>query len=752
MKIGLMTWYKYHNYGTVLQAYALYKKIRDLGYNPYMINYKPREKNRYLQRRKDIPQKIKNKLIHRHLDFSKVAFDDFICKNFTETSECNTYIELKELNNQFQAFICGSDQIWSSYVFDEKYFLNFADENKIISYAPSLGSSEVTDGVVRDRMKHLISRFKYLSVREETGKKIIFDVASRDAKVTLDPTLLLSKDEWEESLDLETTNSKQEKYALCYFLGSSDKYVSQIETYAKNNGLKIINIPFLKNAKINKYTSTTPIGPREFVNLIKDAQVVFTDSFHGIIFSINFNTNFFAYKRFKDNEKLNQNSRVLDILKKLNLEGHLVNENFIPSIEEADFRDVNARLAELREDSLDFLSSSLKKVTFKEAEHIFNLGFITEYCVGCSACSQLCPTKCIKMEKNSEGFLHYAIDVEKCIKCGLCKKVCPMVQVESHDMRKSKKLYAFKAKNLDTLANSSSGGFSDVVAFLRNDEYYICGCQYNNEKHIAEHIIIPPNSKEELSKIRGSKYLQSHTFSAFQSLLKLPKDAKVIFIGTPCQVAGLDKMLKIRGLRENYILIDLICHGVPSSYLWDKYFKSIVNEHNLDSTCISVKFRDKQFGWRTRRLSISDGRNKYVCKESKDNFYAFFRRGVVDMKSCYECPYRTKSSADIRIGDYWGNRFIKDKSGVSMVIVHSEKGQELFEEIKNNDLAICHEYSLNEYWSIQYPENLNEPLFRDELIEKIKDNRTHLGQLRKEYLEYEDSLEVLRKIKNKIIK
>lgn len=751
-KVGLMTWYKYHNYGSLLQAYALCKMIEKLGYEANMINYKPREKSRYLQSSKDIPKKVKNKIFNSHQDSNSTIFKEFIKNHFTETEECSTFVELKELNDQFDAFLCGSDQVWSPLVFDEKYFLNFAHDNKIVSYAPSLGSSNIENDVVKSRMSFLLKRFKHLSVREETGKEIIKNLIGKEPFLALDPTLLIDIDEWKKLLKLDDKHI-QRKYVLCYFLGDSSKYLSQIEEFAKSKGFQVYNIPFLKRKKINKYDVPFPVGPKEFVELISNAEAVFTDSYHGILFSINFKKNFYAYKRFKDDDFLNQNSRVVDFLRRVELSDRIIESNSILDKNEIDYKTVETHIMNMRRESIKYLDEAFKDIFLSKAKNEYSLGFITDYCVGCGVCANLCPTHAIQTKMNEEGFWHYHIDREKCIKCGLCKKVCPMVHIESQEIKYSKKLYAFKAKDEDILKRSSSGGFADVLVRFKNDTSYICGCQYNQGENLAEHVVLPPCSSDaELSRLQGSKYLQSKLHEAIRTLIQLPKDSKVIFFGTPCQVAGMDKLLRIRKMRQNYILIDLICHGVPTDYLWRKYYAEIVKEYQLNSQNIIVKFRDKRFGWRNRRISLDDGVGEYVANETKDTFYAFFRRGIVDMKSCYECPYRTKSSADIRIGDYWGKKYSFDKEGVSMIIANTTVGEDLIDEIKNRDLAYIQEYSLNEYFDIQYPENFNEPLFREELIEKLKSGKANLKVLRKEYLDYEDKIEMMRKIKNRLLK
>lgn len=531
MNIGLMTWYTYYNYGTSLQAVALNKAINKLGNRTVIIKYIPKGNVKKINNIKDISLKIKNKIYNQNVNSSErnMIFEKFLDANIRQTELCNTYAELKELNEKFDAFVCGSDQIWSPLVFDDKYFLSFADEYKIISYAPSMGSNKIENLIIADKMKELISRFKYLSIREETGKKIIKDLTGKDAKVVLDPTLLLNKDEWKKFENVKVLNKINNKYILCYFLGDSNKYFKQIEKYAKNNNLTIYNLPVFKNKKINKYNINENIGPAEFISLIKNAECVFTDSYHGTIFSINFNKKFYTYKRFKDNDPKNQNSRVLDILNKFELNNRLIDNRLIINNDDIDYTNVNIKLKELRNDSINYLKQSLENISKESINNKMEQYGITSYCSGCGACASICPKGAIKIVENQEGFQHYNIDKEKCIECGLCKKVCPMLKLDTMELKNAKNLYSFKAKNEKVLKESSSGGFSYILSKIYNKDYYICGSYYNNEKDIAEHILIEPKNENELKKIQGSKYIQSNTSSIMKKLMELPKNAKVIF-------------------------------------------------------------------------------------------------------------------------------------------------------------------------------------------------------------------------------
>lgn len=738
-KIGIMTWFHYDNYGSLLQAAATNYVLKEKKYKPIMINYRPKGSTKELKDRTYFINLFKN-YFHKtsNINCNGKAFDEFRNKHFVETEELDDYMHLAQKSEEFDAIVCGSDQIWSPLCFDSHYYLDFAQRNKIVSYAPSFGSSSIKNPKISAQIKELLLRFDKISIREEQGQKIIKDLTGRESKLVLDPTLLLNAKEWQGFI--KKVDIPKKPYIICYFLGNPDSHLETIEKYALSHNLEIYNIPFLENKKINKYNLNCDLGPGEFLDLMQNAHTIFTDSYHGTIFGINFNNNFYTFRRFKANDPKNQNSRILNILNKLDIMERLVDDDTnLDSVKKIDYKKVNKKLNEMRNESKEYLFSALDNLKNVEVEPDVK-GKITNYCCGCGACHAVCPVNAIEIVDDEQGFQHYKINKEKCIECGMCRKVCPMLKLDTKSLKESPKLFSFKSKNDSTLLTSSSGGFSHTLATKLNKEgYYVCGACYDNKQDIAKHIIIKPNSPSELSKIQGSKYIQSHTKDAFAELMKLPKDAKVVVFATPCEIAGLDKLLKIKGKRENYILVDLICHGVPTKYLWEKYLPSIIGKHI--SSEHYVYFRNKSKSWRDKSMRMTivynnNNNNKYGKSEDKDNFYYFFSRGDCYMRSCFDCPYRESSSADIRIGDYWGQRFIKDTTGVSMVICNNTNAIKLVKSLK--DEAKIEEHPLEEYWTGQFPTNQPIPIYREDLIQDLRNPKMSINKVKNKYYGYEE--------------
>lgn len=580
-------------------------------------------------------------------------------------------------------------------------------------------------------MKECIERFKYLSIREEQGRKIINELCGKDAKVVLDPTLLLSSDEWN---NIAVTTNQKSPYILCYFLGNNKETWNHVEKLSAKINIPIKIIPIFTKDYKRGHDVVNGVGPGEFLDLVKNASFICTDSFHGTIFSIIFEKPFYTYERFSNKDKNSQNSRIYNILNILRLQSRLVKDKSIvgdnPLL--CDYAETREILKEKREESIAFLRKVLN-----ESTSVFNYKEkfkITNTCSGCGVCSIVCKQDAIEMKRNKYGFLSAFVDQNKCIHCGLCKKVCPFNGERSPKINKEKhNLYMVKSKDQKVLKSSSSGGAGyEISKLLCSKGYDVVGCVYDKEKREAVHRIVYSGDVESLKIFQGSKYIQSSTIDAFTNVIN--KSKKAVVFGTPCQIAGLDRLLRLKKKRDNYILVDLICHGVPSYYLWDKYLKDGSKKYGYGQAP-DVKFRDKSKGWRDMYISIQGNGKSYLCKESRDLFYRFFLQMNCYMSACYECTYRTSSAADIRIGDYWGPRYKNDKNGVSMVIVLNNVGIKILEELQNLNKIHLEKKECKEYWEIQYPQNPVKPVFYNELINDLKDNSLPLEDLAKKYCE-----------------
>lgn len=307
-------------------------------------------------------------------------------------------------------------------------------------------------------------------------------------------------------------------------------------------------------------------------------------------------------------------------------------------------------------------------------------------CCGCTACATICPKQAITFNYDMEGFLYPRIDFTKCVGCLKCEAVCAFKKdIETPIPEYSKtKIYAAKSKSREVVTNSSSGGmftaFSD--AFLERGDI-VAACQYSYETDSVMLSII--TDKESRDKARGSKYIQAELKDSFDKLIALlrkHREKKALVFGTGCQIAGLDLVLKSVHLRDRVVLVDLICHGAASSNLWKNYISRIESEKGGSISYIT--FKNKRNGWESPSIfAIIDGKEISI-KSYSDWFYM----GWSLRNSCYKCPYtRIDRRSDITIGDYWGIQNVMpkfyDRMGVSLVIVHTESGRELFNNVSS---------------------------------------------------------------------
>ena len=297
-------------------------------------------------------------------------------------------------------------------------------------------------------------------------------------------------------------------------------------------------------------------------------------------------------------------------------------------------------------------------------------------CTGCSACYNVCPKHAIKMVRDEEGFLIPNIDNELCINCGLCKKKCPVINKKSNFSLNE--CYAGYSKR-ESIKKSSSGGIFGVIAtyILKSNGAVIGACLENDE---LKHIVI--EKKEDLNKVRGSKYLQSDISSVYKFIRNNIKEKLILFVGTPCQVAGIKSVFDSK--YENLICIDLFCHGVPSLKVFEKYLNELEREHN--DIVIGYDFRSKQESWENYKNVIYFKTKKIEMNYYDNPYMKLFLNNISLRKSCYNCNFKLGNKySDLTLGDFWGIKSfhpdIYNSSGVSAVIVNTEKGLKILNKI-----------------------------------------------------------------------
>ena len=306
-------------------------------------------------------------------------------------------------------------------------------------------------------------------------------------------------------------------------------------------------------------------------------------------------------------------------------------------------------------------------------------------CCGCTACASICPKTCINMRPDEEGFLYPVVDESSCVDCHLCEKVCPVINKKVNE-NKLPESCAVRAKDGDTVMNSTSGGFFTPFAnWLKNNNGVICAAAYDEDFHVS-HVIVD-TTKEEIpyNRIRGSKYVQSDMRDCYVKIKEFLSHGRIVgFVGTTCQVAGLKAYI---GDNDNLITIDLVCHGTPSPKLWDKYLEYQKDKNKSEIKDIS--FRNKTYGYHSSTMKIDfENGNEYYGSARIDYMLKSFFKEISSRPICYECPFKTiERCSDVTLYDCWHIAELvpelkDDDRGYTNVIVQSEKGKKLLEELK----------------------------------------------------------------------
>lgn len=374
MKIGIVTWFHYENYGTKLQAIALQHYIRKLGHEVELINFYPPEPPKKSLRNStpsEIVKKIKNRInkiilhpkitkytkqIKEHSQKLSKIIDD-TCILSPQITNKKDYINVC---NSYDLLIFGSDQIWNPNWYHPYYYANFDEINtKRIGYAPSLGVSKLTLDE-SSKLKSSLIKFENVYIREKSGAKIVSSLLNKDIQNVVDPTLLLSNDEWIEILNIKKNDSK--KYVLCYFLGDNKNHWRAVSKFVKDKNLDLKIIPSTLASYNQKGDIQANSGVEDFTKLIYNAAYIITDSFHGTIFSIIFKKQFYTFERFSNTTKSSQNARIHDLLNDLNLNNRLLQ---FDSVEinndiDIDYKKTMSILNEMTYKSKALLSSNLK--------------------------------------------------------------------------------------------------------------------------------------------------------------------------------------------------------------------------------------------------------------------------------------------------------------------------------------------------------------------------------------------------------
>lgn len=687
MKAALLSFHNAFNYGAALQAYALQYAVESLGVDCEYINYQ----NEFRRHAYDMKYHFKSSLKNKDL-FGAVksfigapvmsarskSFHKFYSTHLKTTKKIFANSEeAKKLNSLYDKFIVGSDQVWNytNNGGDTAYLLDFVDDDKKkISYASSFGMGYLSNHLENVYSEYL-RKFNRLSTREIIGTEIIENITGRKAHLVLDPVFLVGVDEWEK---IREKNAIHKKKHIFFYTNRQSQIQDFLNTgYDKGDEYHVLSTHLTPKEILNtRIKIRVSMSPGEFLDEISSADLVVTASFHCLALSIIFHKQFVAILT----GDYGKDERITNLLRISGLENRvLTSTTNTQDIDDViDYDEVDRRLKLYQNESREYLRRALYDEHDIAADiPLKNDMFCQDSrCTGCGACAVICPCQAISMETNAEGFRVPSLDESKCVHCHKCHVVCQVYAKK--DKVVNQQYYAVKNRD-EIRRNSSSGGmFRALAERILAEKGIVCAAGMDKDFHVYHMFAY---KIEELQPMCGTYYVQSDLRDAYKKVETYLKDRKkVLFIGTACQVAGLNYYLGKK--YSNLLTCDILCHGAPSPMVFDRFIDYLRTKGNLSS----LKFRDKTFGWKGYHVSaIIDGK---LVKDKLwlQSFNNLFSHNMINRLSCGSCQYTNYDRpGDITIGDFWGienshKEFI-DRLGVSLVIINTDTGGDIFKKL-----------------------------------------------------------------------
>lgn len=714
-KIGILTFYDTINYGAALQAYALQQALISLGADPEFLSYVRRRSNTLPNNSNKLSSLFKgnfkgriNMLIHlkRTLKIKKCFKDNTIgFKGFQEEylhcsrEQYYKNEDFKYANCTYDGFITGSDMVWTPLTQNlYPYFLQFADRQKRYSYAPSLtGCERFSEETIQTIKKYLMG-FDLISCREQEGVDFVKSITGKDAVLNVDPTLLFNKSQWRNLLNIPF-NKNTKKYILCYTFGGLSKSLrKEVYRIARENNLDVRYVPMTQEEMYSelKKGNRGPFGPKEFVELFFNASFVVTNTFHGFLFSLISELPFVVIRREIGNAWKANETRISNLMELIGITDRYIecDSKIDNSFLNINYNSINSIIEKQRQDSFSYLNTVVDAISKNKFNHsgivMTNIRELSSNrCTGCNLCSLICPFNAIRMKEDNEGFLKPYVDDSLCKECGKCAKMCPSI----HDTEKQYPIDSKLCLSKDTaIENCASGGFFYTIAkyYIEHLNGFVYGVVFDKNYNCLH---IEASSLKELEPMQNSKYIQSYVGTCYVQVKKrLQEGRHVLFSGTPCQIAALKSYLNRD--YNNLLLIDIVCHGVPSPGFW----KSYINEYQKKDIINYYMFRNRankrtwnpgsnhlRRGTQESTISVSSG-VKHIPAQN-DPYYGPFVRCESYRLSCYYCKYASNERVgDITIGDCDSEKkypsFYPFESK-SIVLINNQKSLDIWNKISD---------------------------------------------------------------------
>ena len=728
-KIGIMTYYAVQNYGAALQAFALQQNIERLGAKAEFLRYFDKHNESTGSKRNSLfsllfhNRQLQSNLLHfaRFIRVKRFCKPNIIAFNAFREKYLHCSVEpyydfedLKQSNSRYDGFIAGSDMVWTPIGQNlEAYFLQFADKSKRFSYAPSMTGCNTFSIDDTTKIKSYIEEINTLSCREQEGVDYIKNLTGRDAALTIDPTLLFSKEKWKEHLGI-TSQRPAKPYILCYNFGGLPKKIeNEIHRIAKERNMDIRYIPLChkeSDAEL-KIGHHGPCGPREFVELFLNASFCVTNTFHGFLFSIISENPFVVIHREKGNAWKANETRISNLMDMLGLVDRYIDMNSRISNKylSLDYTQINEYIKVKRSESLNYLKRIISKsrISLPSDGHPQKCNVLNisgKQCTGCGLCSTVCHFDAITMKEDDEGFIKPEIDEDRCKECGKCARLCPSLHPINRRIPAETRLCLSKDK---CVKDSASGGLFITIAkyFIEHLHGFVYGAVFDKNFNCIHE---EASTIEQLRPMQNSKYVQSQIGDCYaKAKQRLTDGHYVLFTGTPCQIAALISYLGKE--YERLLTIDVVCHGVPNQRYWHIYLNEFKHQglkayrfRNRANKCTwNPTSRVPRRGTLEATIVASWG-EKHI-EAQQDAFYGPFVRCESYRISCYYCQYARKERvSDITMGDCDSDNQYPDfypYVSKSIALINTIKGQRIWNDVSDSfestELCYSNEIAVN---------------------------------------------------------